>query len=78
MNTNKLKGEIIGKFGTQEAFGEAMGWHRNKVSAILNHKYIPDVNEAARMADTLDLSKEVYIEIFLPHLSPNGDKKIIA
>ncbi len=73
MNTKRLKGEIIAKFGTQTKFCEAIGWHRNKVSKMVCNKYIPDVDEAEKIAEILNLSEALYIAIFLPRSSPNGD-----
>ena len=73
MNLNRLKGEIIAIFGTQDSFSEAIGWHRNKTSRLINGQYVPDINEAADIASLLSLSPEKYYEIFLPKKSPNGD-----
>lgn len=73
MNLNRLKGEIIAVFGTQDAFSSAIGWHRNKVSRLVNGQYIPDINEATDISSLLKLSPEKYYEIFLPQLSPNGE-----
>lgn len=74
MNLNRLKGEIIAVFGTQDTFSNAIGWHRNKVSRLVNGQYIPDINEAAEISALLNLTNEKYCEIFLPKRSPNGDK----
>lgn len=74
MDVRRLKGEIVREYGTQSAFAKAIGWHENKVSLMMNHKYTPDVEEAAAIANLLHLSEACYIDIFLPRKSPNGDK----
>lgn len=38
-NYSKLRGRIIEKFGSCEAFNKAAGWHENKVNRILNNKH---------------------------------------
>lgn len=74
MNLNRLKGEIIAVYGTQDSFSNAIKWHRNKVSRLINGQYVPNINEAAEISSLLNLSPEKYYEIFLPSKSPNGDK----
>lgn len=74
MNLNRLKGEIIAVFGTQNAFCTAIGWHKSKVSRLITGKYIPNVDEAAQISLLLSLPSEKYYEIFLPQKSPNGEK----
>lgn len=74
MDLDKLRGKIAEKFGSQKAFSRAIGWHENKVSAVLTGKYILDVDEAARVAERLSLTSSEYLDIFLVKKSPNGDK----
>lgn len=73
MNLNRLKGEIVAVFGTQDSFSKAIGWHRNKVSRLITGKYIPDIDEAAKISSLLNLSSDKYCEIFLSKKSPNGE-----
>ena len=73
MNLHRLRGEIVANYGTQKRFSEAMGWHQNKVTAMLTGKYIPDVNEANEMAERLRLPENVFCDIFLAKKSPYGD-----
>jgi hypothetical protein len=73
MNTKRLKGEIIAIYGSQKLFGSAMQWHANKVSKMLKKKYMPDVDEAADIAEALKLTDDKFCEIFLHRPSPNCD-----
>lgn len=73
MNLNRLRGEIVAVFGTQYSFGEAIGWNKNKVSRLLKGQYVPDVNEAAAISTLLNLSSDLYCEIFFTKKSPNGE-----
>ena len=75
INTSVLRAKIYGKFGTQTQFNSFINWDNNKISRILRNKSIPDINDCAQIAKVLSLTKEEYIEIFLPDLSPVGDKK---
>lgn len=74
MNTRRLKAEIIAEYGTQAAFAHAIGWHTNKVSKIIREKYKPDTDEVAKISDVLHLDERRYCEIFLPRISPFGEK----
>lgn len=74
MDCNRLRGEIVAKFRTQTAFAKAIGWHKNKVSKLVLGEYKPDTDEVAEIADTLDLDEAGFCSIFLPKLSPIGDK----
>lgn len=71
-----LRGLVYEKFGNQVSFAKEIEWHPNKVSALLSGKYVPDVNEAARVFVTLKMSKQQFEQIFLPKQSPNGDEPI--
>lgn len=75
MNIDRLRGEIVAKYRTQNAFSEAIGWHKNKVSKLLCGKYKPDTDDVDAISVALDLSKDVFCEIFLPERSPNGEIK---
>lgn len=75
MNINVLRGINSERLRTQQALGEAIGWHRNKVSKLFTGKYIPNVDEAAEIADKLKLTEAEYREIFLHKASPNGDMR---
>lgn len=73
MNIKRLKAEIIAEYGTQGAFATAIGWHRNKISKIMQNKYKPNTDEVAEITQALHLDEKRYCDIFLPVLSPNGE-----
>mgnify|MGYP000908159761 CR=1 FL=1 len=73
INTSLLREKIYGKFHSQAAFSREIGWGANRINKILNGKSVPDVNDCAIIASTLSLTKDDYINIFIPCLSPNGD-----
>lgn len=73
MNCARLRGEIVAKYRTQNAFADAIGWHKNKVTRMLTGKYFPDTDEVSKMASMLDLDENRFCEIFLDKKSPNGD-----
>lgn len=76
MNLNILKGSIYTKFKNQKAFADAIGWHPNKVTRLVQGQFTPDVNQAAEISRVLNLSSDVHLQIFLPTQSPNGDKEV--
>lgn len=67
MDTKRLRVEIVAEYGTQTAFAEAIGWHKNKVSKIIRGRYKPDIDEVAKITETLHLDERRYCAIFLPH-----------
>ena len=77
MNTRRLKAEIIAEYNTQDAFANAMGWHKNKVSKMIQGHYKPNIDEVAKMVEMLHLDERQYCHIFLPQKSPYGDNGAI-
>lgn len=73
MNTNRLRGEIVSRFRTQNAFAAYLGWTPNKVSKLLTGKYKPDTDDVATIANALNMDERTFCDIFLPKKSPNGD-----
>lgn len=69
-----LREKIYGEYGNQAKFSRAIGWNVNTINRILSGKRIPDVNEAAEIANALHLTIIEYRRIFLPNISPYGDK----
>ena len=61
MQTNILRGEIVAKFGTLCAFSKALNWHKNKLSRLMTAKYLPNINETAKMAELLEITHENYM-----------------
>lgn len=76
MDTNLLRGEIVAKYRTQLAFADKIGWHRNKVTKMLNGAYKPDTDEVASIVDVLGLDERRYCDIFLPRKSTNADNAV--
>lgn len=74
INKGLLRAKIYGEFNSQAEFSRKLGWGVNRINKILTGKSVPDVNDCANIAMTLNLSKDEYIDIFMPCLSPNGDK----
>ena len=75
INTSLLRSKIFEKYKSQADFSRKICWSANKVSKILNGKYIPNVNDCAAIAKVLSLAADEYISIFMPGLSPYGDKR---
>lgn len=75
MDVNRLRGEIVAKYRTQNSFADAIGWHKNKVSKLLNGAYKPNTDEVAAIVSALNLDSDGFCAIFLPKASQNGDKK---
>ena len=75
MNVQRLKGEMIAQLGTQKAFARAMHWQENKVTRMLQGRYLANVDEAFEIACVLQLSLRSYRDIFLLQRSPNGEKR---
>lgn len=65
VNVNALKGRIVWLYGSQKKFADYLGWHQNKLSKMMNAKYIPDIDEASDIATALKLNQEEFYEIFL-------------
>lgn len=52
---SKLRGRIIEKFGTCEAFNNAAGWHPNKTSRILTNKHKMFTEDMEKFVELLDI-----------------------
>lgn len=76
INSKKLRGKIHEEYRSLAEFTRVIGWPQNKIGNILSERYIPDLNECAEMVRVLNMDANEYIEIFLPILSPNGDKTL--
>jgi len=76
INSALLRGEIYSRFKSQKAFAVAIGWHPNKVSGMLNGRYLPDLHEAAQIKIALELTDRKFIAIFLPLQSPYGESRV--
>lgn len=76
MRTDKLRGQVAERYKSWAAFARAIGWPQNKVQRLLRGDYIPDVDEAAMLAESLGFGLEQTRDIFLSTESPNGDKGV--
>lgn len=65
-----LRGIVLSKFKTIGEFADAIGWKRSKASRILNGVQVPDVVDAQKMAESLEIdSAELFMQIFFHSLS---------
>lgn len=60
----KLRGRIIEKFGSQNAFANAVNTPYQKVSQTLNSKRAMNQREISQWADALDIPVDSYGEYF--------------
>ena len=67
-----LRGLIYGKFDTETAFAEHLGWTRQRLNKITAGKRKPDIDEVFDIAQGLDADFEKVAYIFLKFWSPNG------
>ncbi|MCT4544535.1 MAG: hypothetical protein N4A63_13405 [Vallitalea sp.] len=77
INFNLLRGHIYSLYSSQNALTQELGWPKNKIGRILNGSAVPNVNDCEMLTEKLKLTAEEYISIFIPSLSPNGDKIVI-
>ena len=73
-NAEELRGRIYSLYRSQAEFNRKLNWGKNKINRILNGDLIPNIIECELMAEALQLSQQEYCSIFLPNLSPIGDK----
>ena len=77
MNRQRLRGEIIAKYGNQDNFADAIGWSKQKVSYILTGKRKLNTDDVAKVAQVLGLSESMFVNIFLPQALPNGNEAAV-
>lgn len=73
MDRTELRIEILRKYGTQSAFAKEIGWNVNKLSKMMQGKYVPDLDEVVFIAEKLKFDEKRFCQIFLPKKSPNGE-----
>lgn len=76
IDLNLLKGLIYSRYGSQTAISNSLGWGKNKIGKILKGKVKPSIDDCYHLYIALNLSKEEYISIFLPFLTPNGEDDV--
>ena len=65
MNTNVLKGKIISKFGNLDAFAKELGWKKDRLSRIINHRQNMTVDDMVAMGQALGLTSTAeLVEVF--------------
>ena len=64
MNIDKFRGLIYSKYKTIKEFSDAIGWHRNKASRILNGEQEPDSEDMREVAELFELSSVEFVDIF--------------
>lgn len=65
INCAQLRSVVRKAFGTNASFARCIGWSDSKVSALLNGRYVPDVEEASLISSALQLDLDGYASIFL-------------
>lgn len=64
MKINVLRGAIYEQYTTQKDFARALDWHINKLSLLMNGKYIPKITDVELIVQKLNLSNDKIKEIF--------------
>ena len=66
-----LRSLIYGKFETEAAFAERLGWTRQRLSKMTNGKKVPNIYEAKELADALGEDIEKIADCFICMASDN-------
>ena len=72
MRNLELRGLIHGKFQSESACADKLGWSKQKLNRISTGKQMPDVEEVWELANVLETPLEKMFLIFLPEKSTNG------
>ena len=67
MRNLELRGLIHGKFQSESACADKLGWSKQKLSKIINGAQEPTVRDIGDMAAALDKPLGEIAEIFLPN-----------
>lgn len=59
-----LKGKIYERCGSQIKFSKSIGWHRNKVCAVLQGKKTLNANDIQMVSKILQLTPDEELGIF--------------
>ena len=66
----KLKGKIIGKFGTIEKFCTVSGWSRRKITALIHGRQKISKSDIVTLSNILEINnKDEFLDIFFDELS---------
>lgn len=64
MDTNKLRGKIVEKFGTRKAFAETLNVRPESITRILSGQQDLHLGMIRRMVDALNLTGDEVVQIF--------------
>lgn len=64
MKQNELENKIVEKYGSQAAFGLAIGWIPQKVYRMVNNMYEPKFSEAIKIGRALNVSIDELASFF--------------
>jgi len=71
LDREKLRGAIYSKFKSASACASVMGWHKQKLSKVINGQYVPNVDEIKEIAKVCQMSNAEFDVVFLPFRSQN-------
>ena len=64
---NQIRGAVFSKFNSIISFADAIGWHRNKASRIVNGKQSPSAEDMQQMVKCLNIDDaSAFVAIFFP------------
>ena len=75
MNTKKIKSAMLEAGYSQRSLAKEMNMSLNALNAKINGKRRIYVDEAYLLCMLLGIPRNKMNEIFLPEMSPNGDKQ---
>lgn len=64
VNLKLLNEYVIGRFGTQKAFGERMGWNPPKVTRIMRGYQLPTLDECWKIGEACGLGVRLLGNVF--------------
>lgn len=71
----ELRGLIYSKFDSESDMARRLGWPRQKLNKITNGTKEPDITELNELARLLEKPVGDMAQIFLKHVSPNGQQR---
>ena len=75
MNTKKIKSAMLEAGYSQRSLAKEMNMSLNALNAKINGKRRIYIDEAYSLCMLLGIPRNKMNEIFLPEMSPNGDKQ---
>ena len=74
----ELRSLIYGRFDSETAFAEHIGWSRQRLNKITTGRKEPHVTEVLEIAEGLDADVSVIVNIFLRFWSPRRRRNTVA